>query len=562
MLLNMHIKNIVLIDDIDISFDDNLNILTGETGAGKSIIIGSLGICLGGKFQKELLRDDTMDGIVELTFSIDRTGIRKQLEKMDVYPDENNELLIARRLNKNGRTINRINDNTVTTAKLREVAGVLIDLHAQHEQQTLLKPSMHMEILDRFGGEDIAKIKASVKNLYDTYIKLNKDMEEMSIDENEKNRQMDFLQYEIKEISAAKLVPGEDEELETAYKKAVNAKEILSTASEIYDATGYGSKASVADLLSHALGQMKQLSALDTDLDSLCSSLIDIDSMLNDFNRELSDYMQSMEFDDEQFASIESRLDIINSLKAKYGRTISDILASLEKFETEYDSLVLYDEQMEKLNKEIKKLEDSLTSECDKLTIARQNTAKKLCSMIKEALIELNFTSVEFDMRFTKLDKFTQNGNDQAYFMISTNVGEKIRPLFDVASGGELSRVMLALKSCIAYEDDTPTLIFDEIDVGISGKTAQSVAKKLSIIGRQHQVICITHLPQIASMADSHFIIEKKVENNKTTTNIRKLDETSEIEEISRLLGGEEVTEATLTNAKEMKDLANKTKIY
>lgn len=562
MLLNMHIKNIVLIDDIDISFDDNLNILTGETGAGKSIIIGSLGICLGGKFQKELLRDDTMDGIVELTFSIDRTGIRKQLEKMEVYPDENGELLIARRLNKNGRTINRINDNTVTTAKLREVAGILIDLHAQHEQQTLLKPSMHMEILDRFGGEDIAKIKASVKNLYDTYIKLNKDMEEMSIDENEKNRQMDFLQYEIKEISAAKLVPGEDEELEAAYKKAVNAKEILSTASEIYDATGYGSKASVAEMLSHALGQMKQLSSLDTDLDSLCSSLIDIDSMLNDFNRELSDYMQSMEFDDEQFASIESRLDIINSLKAKYGRTISDILASLEKFEAEYDSLVLYDEQMEKLNKEIKKLEDSLIFECDKLTEVRQNTAKKLCSMIKEALIELNFTSVEFDMSFTKLDKFTSNGNDQAYFMISTNVGEKIRPLFEVASGGELSRVMLALKSCIAYEDDTPTLIFDEIDVGISGKTAQSVAKKLSIIARQHQVICITHLPQIASMADSHFIIEKKVENNKTTTNIRKLDETSEIEEISRLLGGEEVTKATLTNAKEMKDLANKTKIY
>ncbi|MCM1272857.1 MAG: DNA repair protein RecN [Clostridium sp.] len=561
MLLNMHIKNIVLIDDIDISFDDNLNILTGETGAGKSIIIGSLGICLGGKFQKELLRDDTMDGMVELTFSIDRTEIKKQLEKMEVYPDENDELLIARRLNKNGRAINRINDNTVTTAKLKEVAGVLIDLHAQHEQQTLLKPSMHLEILDRFGGDDIAKGKDCVRDLYDRYIKLKKDMEAMSMDENEKNRQMDFLKYEINEISTAKLVAGEDEELEAAYKKAVNAKEILSTASEIYDATGYGTKASAADLIGRALGQIKQLSSLDADLDSLCSSLIDIDSMLNDFNRELSDYMQSMEFDDAQFASIESRLDVINSLKAKYGRTMEEIAFSLEKFEAEYDKLVLYDEQMEKLNHEIKKLESELAAACDRLTTVRKHTAKKLCSMIKDALVELNFMSVEFDMSFTKLDKFTQNGNDQAYFMISTNVGEKVRPLFEVASGGELSRVMLALKSCIAYEDDTPTLIFDEIDVGISGKTAQSVAKKLSIIGRQHQVICITHLPQIASMADSHFIIEKKVENNKTTTNIRKLDEKSQIDEISRLLGGEEVTEATLTNAREMKDLANKTKI-
>ncbi|MDE6025894.1 MAG: DNA repair protein RecN [Lachnospiraceae bacterium] len=562
MLLNMHIKNIVLIDDIDISFDDNLNILTGETGAGKSIIIGSLGICLGGRFQKEILRDDTMDGIVELTFSIDRECIRQQLENMDVYGDENDELLIVRRLNKNGRTINRINDNTVTTAKLKEVAAVLIDLHAQHEQQTLLKPSMHMEILDRFGGGDIAKIKGAVKDLYDTYVKLKKDIEESSMDDNEKNRQMDFLKFQINEISSAKLVSGEDEELETAYKKAVNSKEILSTASEVYSVTGYGRKDSSADLIGRALVQMKQLSTLDSDLDALCSSLIDIDSMLNDFNRELSDYMQSMEFDDAQFASIESRLDVINSLKAKYGRSISDISLALEKFESEYDSLVLYDEQMEKLNSELKNVEKALAIECDRLTEARKNTAKKLCTMIKEALIELNFTSVEFEMSFTKLDKFTQNGNDQAYFMISTNVGEKVRPLFEVASGGELSRVMLALKSCIAYEDDTPTLIFDEIDVGISGKTAQSVAKKLSIIGRNHQVICITHLPQIASMADSHFIIEKIVENNKTTTNIRKLDNESQIDEISRLLGGETVTEATRTNAREMKELANQTKIY
>ncbi len=562
MLLGMHIKNIVLIDDIDISFGDNLNILTGETGAGKSIIIGSLGICLGGKFQKELLRDETADGLVELTFSIENPYIRGLLENIGIYPDENDELIISRRLNSAGRTINRINDDTVTTARLKEAAGILIDLHAQHEQQTLLKPAKHMEILDRFGGCEIADAKSEVEAAYTKYKAVTKEIEENLMDEGEKNKQMDFLKYQIDEISMAKLVSGEDDELESMYKKSVNMKEILNTADEIYKITGYETGDSFSNSVGRAILQMKRLVELDDDLNPVCEILTDIDSMLNDFNRELSDYMQSLEYNAENFAGVEARLNLINSLKAKYGKTIPDILAALEEFKEQYKKLVSYEEYMDKLNNELEKIKKELEIKCEKLTDIRKKTAKKLCEMIKEALIELNFSSVEFEMSFKKKDKFTANGTDEAYFMISTNVGEEIRPLYDVVSGGELSRIMLAIKSCIAHEDDTPTLIFDEIDVGISGKTAQSVAKKLSIISRQHQVICITHLPQIASMADSHFIIEKNVENNKTKTNIRKLDRTSEIREIARLSGGDEVTDLAFANAAEMKDLADKTKIY
>ncbi|MBD5096740.1 MAG: DNA repair protein RecN [Lachnospiraceae bacterium] len=562
MLLNLHIKNIVLIDDIDISFGDNLNILTGETGAGKSIIIGSLGICMGGKFSKELLRDENKDGLVELTFSIDNPHIKELLENMEIYPDENDELIISRKINNAGRTINRINDNTITAAKLKDVSAVLIDLHAQHEQQTLLKPSKHMEILDRFGGTEIADAKRTVEAEYEKYKSTLKEIEENSMDEAEKNKQMDFLKYQIDEISVAKPVIGEDDELELMYRKSVNLKEILSTADEIYKITGYEESASFANSIGRAILQMKRLVELDGDLEPASEILTDIDCMLNDFNRELSDYMQNMEYNAENFAEVEERLNLINSLKAKYGKTISDVLSSLEAFKEKYEKLVSYEQYMEKLNSELEKIKKDLEAKSKKLTDIRKNTAKRLCGMIKEALQELNFSAVEFDMSFNRLDKFTANGVDEAYFMISTNIGEVARPLYEVASGGELSRVMLALKSCIAYEDDTPTLVFDEIDVGISGKTAQSVAKKLSIIGKKHQVICITHLPQIASMADSHYIIEKSVEKNKTTTNIRKLDREDEIHEIARLLGGDEVTKTALANAEEMKDLADKTKIY
>jgi DNA repair protein RecN (Recombination protein N) len=555
----MHINNIVLIDDLSIDFEDGLNILTGETGAGKSIIIGSLGIGLGGKFSKELLRDSAKDGLVELLFSVDEDGLMGRILQCDIDVADG-EIIISRRLNSSGRTVNKINDTTVTTAKLKEVAELLIDMHAQHEQQTLLKAAKHLDILDDFGGVDISAIKDSVRELYGEYRDIQDKLEKDAMDEKEKLKQQDFLEFQIAEISSAKLTAGEDEELEQQYRKALNSKEILELANEVYEITGYGQSAA-GDMIGRAVGNMRRIAELDKDAADAAGLLGDVDSLMNDFNSELNSYMKGMEFDAGEFNDLQTRLDAINSLKSKYGKTIPDILAAMDEFKAESKKLADYDEYMEGLKRQLGELNKKLETACDELSKVRRKKAKELCLIIKESLKELNFTSVEFDMEWKRLDHFTQNGTDEAYFIISTNVGEPLRPLFDVASGGELSRVMLAIKSSLANQDDTPTLIFDEIDVGISGRTAQKVAEKMSVIAGNHQVICITHLPQIAAMADTHYVIEKNVENNKTITNIRKLAQDEEIDEIARLLGGAEITEATILSAKEMKELADKAKL-
>lgn len=575
----MHIKNIALIDEIDISFEENLNILTGETGAGKSIIIGSLGIGTGGKIPKDILRDETKDGLVELIFSLEgREDIKKELENLEIEQSDEDEILISRRLSlsSNGsiRAINRINDTTVTAGKLKDVANLLIDLHAQHEQQTLLKADKHLAILDQFGKEECTKIKEQVQACYHTYMELKREYEASAMDEAEKNKRMDFLQYQISEIQNANLKVGEDEELEKQYKKAVNGKRIVSGVGEICAMTGDGasSQSSAAELVGHALQQLGKLTDLDSDLSSSYDLLSEIDSLLFDFNRDMNEYMRDMEFDEESFAEIEARLDVIHSLKSKYGSrsgaskssssagnsVIEEILKVCEEYQEEFDKLSDYEVYISDLKKQVDMKFAELENVAKKLSILRKKNAKRLCELIKDSLSELNFMTVEFDMKFEETEHITANGMDIAYFMISTNIGEPLRPLYDVASGGELSRVMLAIKSCLAYEDDTPSLVFDEIDVGISGRTAQKVAEKMSVIGKTHQVICITHLPQIAAMADSHYIIEKNVSNNKTISEIRKLSKDEEIEEIARMLGGAEITQMTMDSAKEMKALAKR----
>lgn len=560
MLQSMHIKNIALIDEIEISFEERLNILTGETGAGKSIIIGSLGICLGGRFSKELLRDSQSDGLVELLFSIENNNITKQLEELDIECDEG-ELLISRRLSSNGKTVSKINGSIVTTATLKQVSALLIDLHAQHEQQTLLKADKHLAILDRFGGDEIAGESMRVKELYKAYSELSSKLKETATEEAEKNKTLDFLKYQISEIESAALKPGEDEELEALYRKMVNSKELVQTAGDIGYLTGDANGAA-GDMIGRAVTLMKRMTDIDTGMSEAYEEIVNIDDMLRDFNRELSNYVREMEFDEREFAQTESRLNTINSLKAKYGNSIDEILNSRKKYEEEYNRLVNFDEYLSRLKNELKDTEQELRRHSEILSGLRKENAKKLCELIRNALVELNFMSVQFDMSFRETSTYTASGIDEVGFLISTNVGEPMRPLTEVASGGELSRVMLAIKSCLADEDDTPTLIFDEIDVGISGRTAQKVAERLSIIAGKHQVICITHLPQLAAMGDSNYLIEKNVENNKTATKIRKLNEEEVFEEIARLLGGAEITEVTRRSAAEMKGLANRTKLY
>ena len=535
MLLNVHIKNIALIDDANVNFTDNLNILTGETGAGKSIIMGALKIGMGDKLPKDIVREPDKEGFCQLLFLVDDPQVIEQIRDLGVEPSEDGEILITRRIN-NSRTINTINDMAVTAAKLREVSALLIDMHTQHQQQTLLKKAEHMKLLDKYGRASIDPLKQKVAECHREYVTLRREMDELSMDEAERSRKVEFLKYQIAEIESANIKTGEDEDVEHQYNRMVNSRDIVAAASDVYSVTG--------------------------EIDGLYSQLENIDALLNDFNVELNDYMQSMDFDDSEFRSVESRLDVINDIKGKYGSTVEEVFKYLEDSRKEYERLSEYDEYIAGLSDKIKKVEKAMLKAADALTAERQRQAENLCRDIRDALADLSFMEVRFDMVFDRLPECTANGIDDCYFVISTNVGEKMRPLYDVASGGELSRIMLAIKSCMASEDNIGTLVFDEIDVGISGRAAQKVAEKMAVISRSHQVISITHLPQIAAMADSHYLIEKSADEGKTVTRIVRLNDEESTEEIARLLGGVTITEAVMSNAREMKQMAEKTKKY
>lgn len=560
MLLNLHIKNIALIDDINIDFDDNLNILTGETGAGKSIILGSVNIALGGKFSKDIVRNEVENALVELLFHIENPATIDNLKHIDVELSEDNYLLISRKLQGN-RVINKINDETVTVSRLKEIAELVIDIHGQHDNQSLLSKKSHIKILDKYGHKEIDGLVSIVASLYKDYLDVREEIENNQVDEEERARQIDFLNFEISEIENANLLADEDDELQAMYKKMSNAKNIIETSSNVYDMTS-GADESASSLISKSYKYLNQIGDIDEDVKGLVSTLLDIDNLLNEFNVELSEYISSMSFSDEEFKVTEDRLDLINKLKMKYGSSIEDILCHKASCEEKLDKFNSYKEYMDGLHLKKTSIEKELKNQSGILSDIRKKYAKDMVLDIENALVDLNFLDVQFDMVFEESNSFSEIGIDNPYFVISTNVGEKMKPLWDVASGGELSRIMLAIKSTFADIDDIDTLIFDEIDAGISGRTAQMVSEKLDLIGRNHQVICITHLPQIAAMADTHFIIEKYVENNKTITTINPLDDEASVSELSRLIGGVEITEAVVNSAKEMKDMAKRTKIY
>ena len=546
MLINLHIVNLALIDELDVDFAEGLNILTGETGAGKSIIIGSIGIGLGGRFEKSFLRDPEKDGVVELLFSVD-PRIAEALSEEEIDASDG-EILISRRLTQSG-SVNRINDRTVTLAKLRHVAELLISLHAQHEQRTLLKVEKHLELVDGFSA-DIEPVRSEVSALYKEYREISDKLMELQKDDAERIKKLDYLKYEIGEIEAARLIDGEDDELEEVFKRASNSQEIAEITSEVQRLTGNYNEGAGSSV-SRALKSLMALSKLDDSSADLISTLTDIDSLLSDFNQQLSEYAVDMEYDEGTLRQTESRLNTINTLKARYGKTISEILTNLEEMKTEADELENYDEIVEKLKAELAAVEDRLGKASDKLTKLRKSSAEKFCKTVADSMQELNFNDVRLEMRFEK-SGFTANGQDKAELYLSTNVGEEMKPLSEVASGGELSRVMLAIKSVMSETEDTPTLIFDEIDVGISGITAGKVGEKMRAIAATRQVIAITHLPQIAAAADTSFVIEKEVVGDKTITGIRRLDEEGRVNELARLLGGADVTDAVINAAKEM----------
>lgn len=557
MLSSLHVKNFALIRECEVEFGRGLNILTGETGAGKSILLGSVQLALGGKMSREMIRKDADYGLVELTFSIKDEQVRKKLAALDVYP-EDGMVVLSRKVMEN-RSICRINGETCTMALMKTAASYLLDIHGQHEHQSLLYKNKQLEILDAFGKEKIAAEKESVKQLYDTYTSIKKELSAQTMDEEQRKREMAFLEFEIQEIENAALIIGEDEALEQQYRKMNNSRKIMDCLQQAHRLTGYDQPAA-GDLVGQALHQISCVSEYDSEIANLEQLLGDIDGLLNDFNRELSAYLEGMSFEEEEFDQVERRLDLINGLKAKYGSSIEAILEYQKKQQEKLEAFLSYEETKARLQKELKEAELRLKDACGNLTELRKTYGKKLEKLIIAELKELNFLDVRFRISFEKLEHYTSNGMDDVEYRISTNPGEPENPLGKVVSGGELSRIMLAIKTILADKDDVDTLIFDEIDTGISGRTAQMVSEKMARIGTVRQVLCITHLPQIASMADVHFAITKEIEGKQTVTKIEQLNQEKSVEELARLLGGTEITDMVLNNAREMKLLAQQQK--
>lgn len=557
MLRNLHVKNLALIDELEVDFEQGLNILTGETGAGKSLIIGSIGMALGEKVPKEMIKENADFALAELVFEVTGEEKTEKLKALDIYPEDG--LVIMSRKISGGRSIAKINSESVSAAKLREVSELLIDIHGQHEHQSLTQKKHQLALLDEYAKEDIGELKAAVKSSYEAYMAVLRELEEKDLDEEQQKRELSFLEFELQEIEGANLKIGEDSELEEQYQKLVNHKKIMDSCMMAHQQTA-GEGDSATEQLGRAVRELSTVSGYDERLQELEEQLAEIDNLLNDFNRELADYMGESEFAEESFYETEKRLDEINHLKSKYGNTIEKILEVKEEKETRVQELQDYDAYLLGLKEREKVLKEELELYSNKLSEMRKKYAKELTALVEEHLKELNFETVRFEMRFEKLNHFTANGTDDAQFLISTNPGEEVKPLGSIASGGEISRIMLALKTVLAENDEIDTLIFDEIDTGISGRTAQKVSEKMNLIGRNHQVICITHLPQIAAMADTHFLIEKQVEGGATHSRIVKMKEEESVEELARMLGGVTITETVLENAREMKNLAAKTK--
>ena len=548
MLFHLSVRNLALIDSAEVEFEEGLNILTGETGAGKSVIIGSVNAALGGKTSKDMIRQGCDYAYVELVFSVTDEKKRRELAAREVCPDADGNLIISKKIMPS-RSISRINDETVTAARLREITGILIDIHGQHEHQSLLYHAKHLEILDEYGKSRIAKLKEQTAEAYQEYAAVKKKLEYYQSGREQLLRETDFLRFEIEEIENAGLKPGEEEELESAYRRFSNSRRIVESLSEAYQAVN-------GDAVARALLAVEKAAEYDEGISGIRDQLYDVDALMSDLNREISSYMEEMTFDEAAFRETEERLDLIRGLENKYGDTIEKVLDSLDRKREKLEELEHFDLRREETERRFAQLEDRLETLCGELSEIRRETAQTLTERMREGLSDLNFLNVEFTMEFRRLSHYTVGGFDEAEFLISTNPGEPPRPLGAVASGGELSRIMLAIKAVLAETDDIPTLIFDEIDTGISGRTAQMVSEKLSLIAGSHQVICITHLPQIAAMADSHYEIRKTAKENRTVTQIKRLSEEQMTDELARLLGGAEITEAVRQNAREMRALA------
>ena len=555
VLVNLHVKNFAIIDEADVDFGEHLNILTGETGAGKSILIGSLNIALGGRVSPEMIgrRDDT--ATVEAVFSISDEQTKRAIRELDI-PFEDDEIVISRKITEN-RSVNRINGESVPAGVIRQVASLCIDIHGQNEHQSILKPSKQREIVDRFGGEEIAMALQEVYDVYHEYDSVRKEIEENDLSDEELAREIDFLTHEKNEIESANLSKQEMESIDEDFRVASNSGNTVEVLSSVYND---GTKVSW-EAVNGVIPELKRASAMDPKLEGYSDQLMEIESLLGDFNRDLSGFMQDYSFDEGRLRELEKRVDLIHGLQSRYGETYDEIMAHHDIVEERLGHYADYEKFQKERREQFDRLVVELADKSKKLTTLRNKAAQTLKTQIEKALEDLNFAHVKFEIEIVRSEHFSEHGVDDIEFLIATNPGEPVRSLSKIASGGELSRIMLAIKSVFADSDEIETLIFDEIDAGISGRTAQMVSEKMNTIARHHQVICITHLAQIASMADTHFVIEKEVGADASETTIRQLDKEQSLDELARLLGGAEITDAVRENAREMKEMADALKV-
>ena len=549
MLLELHVKDIALIREATVEFKNGLNIMTGETGAGKSVIIGSCMLALGGKARPDIVRDGAESAYVELVFSVEKES-ESYFRDLGIDPEDG--IIVMSRKMAAGRSVSRINGETVSLKTLRDAAARLIDIYGQNEYHTLMDTENHLTILDAFLGSTVAAEKADVKAAYDRYCNAEKVLASFDLDEEKKAREIELAEYEIAEIEEAGLVPGEEEELAAEYKKLNNSRNIIEYMDRAYGAL-------TSDAAGEALSMLESAMRYDPELSGIRDELYDAQTILSDALREISSYVSSCDLSEEKLRETEKRLDLIRTLETKYGKTVDDVIGYGKKKEERLGLLRDYDENRKTAEAELAKARAELCGACGRLSEKRKEGALILCAKIRRELLELGFDSVTMELSFTEKEP-QENGADRVCFLTALNPGEKAKPLSEVASGGELSRVMLSIKTVLAKTDQIPTLIFDEIDAGISGRTAQKVAEKLAIISTDHQVICITHLPQIAAMADTHYLISKEELDGRNVTGIRELSGEEPVKELSRLLGGAEITENVLENAAEMKALAERKK--
>ena len=559
MLTNIHIENYALIDCLDIDINEGLNIITGETGAGKSIILGAIGAALGAKINSDVIRAGEEYSFISVSFHINDADKLKALTELDAVDLSDGDIIVTRKILP-ARSVFKINGVTVSAAQVRSLSSLIIDIHSQRDNLLLLKTENQLKLVDSFGDDEFRKLMDRQKSLYEEYTECNSKLANIGDDASLREREISLLQYEIKEIEEASLTVEEDEELEEKFSKMSYLEKIRRGVAESLQSLESGDVNSI-DLLGKAIKSLGDAINYDKDLAQIYDALKEAESILSDASGDLYSYIENNEMDEEEFARITNRIDLYNTLKRKYNGSVKGILEALDEKIERLDTLINSDEYITKLKDRINELIDEMNQVCQSLHDKRVGIAEYLQSLIMSEMTDLNFNNVQFLIEVRKNDTFSSNGYDSVEFLISLNSGEDVKPLKNIASGGEISRIMLAIKSVIADRDITGTMIFDEIDTGISSRTAQYVAEKMHNISKSHQIICITHLPQIAAMADTHFYVYKEVSDNKTITCMRELDEESQINELARFLGGSKITENVMENAKEMKQLANDYKV-